>query len=155
MLYNTDEHLLPRPSHDRRREQPRRADVGVRAPVQQGRARRANTWSIYDSENHDAQAESFYFLAAQIFKHRPGYGTKVYYADHSTVAQQYKAWHDHWSNYFDERAKRGLFIEKGSPIYQGYTLEAILNIYNFADDPVLRQKAGMVLDLDFADYAQT
>ena len=114
-----------------------------------------DTWSIYDSENHDAQAESFYFLAAQIFKNNPNYGTKVYYADHTTVAQQYKAWHDHWSNYFDERAKRGLFIEKGSPIYQGYTLQAILNIYNFADDPVLRKKAGMVLDLDFADYAQT
>jgi hypothetical protein len=110
-----------------------------------------NTWNIYDSENHDAQAKSFYFLAAQIFSHRTGYqGLK--YADKSTVAQQYKAWHDHWSNYFDERAKRGLFIEKGSPTYHGYTLQAILNIYNFADDPVLRQKAEMILDLDLSAY---
>ena len=112
-----------------------------------------DTWSIFDSENHDAQAESFYFLAAQIFKHRADYQNRKY-ADGSTVAQQYKAWHDHWSNYFDERAKRGLFVEAGAPTYHGYTLDAILNIYNFADDPVLRQKAGMVLDLDFADYAQ-
>ena len=36
----------------------------------------------------------------------------------------------------------------------GYTLGAILNIYNFAEDPILRKKAGMILDLDFADYAQ-
>ena len=112
-----------------------------------------NTWNIYDSENHDAEAKSFYFLAAQIFSHRADYRGREY-ADKSTVAQQYKAWHDHWSNYFDERAKKGLFIEKGSPGYHGYTLQAILNIYNFADDPVLRQKAGMILDLDFAGYAQ-
>jgi hypothetical protein len=113
----------------------------------------ADSWSIFDSENHDAQAESFDFLAAQAFKDSPAYSNKKY-ADGSTVAQQYKAWHDHWSNYFDERAKRGLFIEEGSPTYHGYTLDAILNIYDFADDPILRQKAGMVLDLDFADYVQ-
>ena len=112
-----------------------------------------NSWSIYDSENHDAQAEGFYFMAAQIFKNTPGYANKVY-ADGSTVAQQYKAWDAHWSSYFDERAKRGLFIEEGSPTYHGYVLDAILNIYNFANDPVLREKADMLLDLDFADYAQ-
>ena len=65
-----------------------------------------------------------------------------------------QAWHAHWSNYFDEVAKRGLFIEVGSPTYHGYLLDAILNVYNFAEDPILRKKAGMVLDLDFADYAQ-
>jgi hypothetical protein len=54
----------------------------------------------------------------------------------------------------DQVAKRGLFIEVGSPTYHYYLLDAILNIYNFAEDPMLRKKAGMVLDLDFADYAQ-
>ena len=92
-------------------------------------------------------------MAAQIFNDTPAYRNRVY-ADHTTVAQQYKAWHDHWSNYLDAHAKRGLFVEVASPIYHQYTIEAILNIYNFADDPVLREKAGMVLDLDFADYAQ-
>ena len=113
----------------------------------------ANTWELFDSENHDAQAESFYFLAAQIFKNRGDYKNRKY-ADGSTVAQQYKAWHDHWMHYFDERAKKGMFVESGAPVYHGYTLEAILNIYNFASDPVLRQKAGMILDIDFADFAQ-
>jgi len=113
----------------------------------------ADTWKLYGSENHDAQAESFYYLAAQIFSHRADYRNRKY-NDGSTVAQQLKAWHDHWSNFFDERAKRGLFVETGAPTYHGYTLDAILNIYNFADDSVLRLKAGMVLDLDFADFAQ-
>ena len=112
-----------------------------------------DSWSIYDSENHDAQAEGFDFLAAQAFSHDPAYRSRRY-ADGSTVAQQLKAWRDHWSSYFDERAKRGLFIETGAPTYHGYTLQAILNIYNFADDPLLRQKAGMILDLDFADFVQ-
>jgi hypothetical protein len=57
-------------------------------------------------------------------------------------------------HYFDERAKRGMFVEEAAPSYHGYTLDAILNIYNFAQDPVLRQKAGMLLDIDFADFAQ-
>jgi hypothetical protein len=73
-----------------------------------------DTWSIYDSENHDAQAESFYYLAAQVFSHRSDYRTRKY-LDVSTVAQQLKAWHDHWSNLFAERAKGGLFIGDGCP----------------------------------------
>ena len=110
-------------------------------------------WTIYDSENHDAQAKSFNLLAAQTFKNRTDYVNKVY-ADGSKPYQQYLKWRDHWSNWFDARAKRGLFVEVGSPTYHGYTLQAILNIYNFAEDRVLRRKAGMFLDLDFADYAQ-
>ena len=112
-----------------------------------------NSWSIYGSENQDAQLESFDLLAAQAFKNSPDYQGKIY-QDGSTVGQQYKAWHDKWSNYFDERAKRGLFIETGAPSYLGYTLQAILNIYDFAEDPILRKKAGMFLDLVFADFAQ-
>jgi hypothetical protein len=117
------------------------------------RSQAADPWSIYDSENHDAQAESFDLLAAQAFMHRGDYMFRKY-LDGSTPAQQYQAWHDHWSEYFDEVAKRGLFIEVGSPTYHTYLLDAILNVYNFAEDPILRKKAGMVLDLDFADYAQ-
>ena len=117
------------------------------------RSEAADPWSIYDSENHDAQAESFNLLAAQAFKNRNDYKLRTY-ADGSTPAQQYQAWHAHWSTYFDQVAKRGLFIEVGSPIYHGYVVDAILNVFNFAEDPILRKKARMVLDLDFADYAQ-
>jgi hypothetical protein len=117
------------------------------------RADALDTWRIYNSENHDAQLKSFDLLAAQIFKNRPDYQGKVY-NDGSTPAEQYAAWHAYWSNYFDERAKRGLLIEVGSPVYSGYTIQAILNIYNFAEDPLLREKAEMMLDLVFTDFAQ-
>src|SRR5436190_16739887 len=66
----------------------------------------ADPWSIFDSENHDAQAESFSLLAAQVFNDRADYRGKIY-QDGSTVSQQYQAWRNHWSTYFDERAKRG------------------------------------------------
>src|SRR5262249_48946887 len=69
-----------------------------------------DTWKLYASENKDAQSESFYFLAAQIFMHRADYRDRKY-DDGSTVAQQYNAWRTHWSNYLDECAKRGLFVE--------------------------------------------
>src|SRR5262245_31929781 len=41
-------------------------------------AQAANTWELFDSENHDAQAESFYFLAAQTFKNRGDYKNRQY-----------------------------------------------------------------------------
>jgi hypothetical protein len=41
-------------------------------------ARAADTWKLYGSENHDAQAESFYYLAAQIFSHRSDYRNRKY-----------------------------------------------------------------------------
>ena len=42
------------------------------------RSEAADPWSIYDSENHDAQAESFNLLAAQAFKDRGDYRLRTY-----------------------------------------------------------------------------
>lgn len=113
-----------------------------------------NTWLIHDSENHEAQQKSMAFLGSQILKNLPAYNTRAYRSDGKTAAQHYAAWHKYWSEYIDERAKRGLYIEVASPTYHAYTLQPIINIYNFAEDPALRRKAGMLLDLDFADYAE-
>lgn len=109
-------------------------------------------WDIDDSENHEAQAASFMLLSAQFFTKRTDFASRTY-TDGTTPGQQYWRWHDRWSAWFDERAKRGLLVEVGSPTYLGYTIQAILNIYNFAEDPVLRKKAEMFLDLVFADFA--
>ena len=127
--------------------------MGVRAAVQQGQRGGRLLEHLRQREPRRARPRASTSWPRRSSRTSPRTGKRVY-ADGSTVAQQYKAWHDHWSNYIDERAKRGLFIETGAPTYTGYTIEAILNIYDFADDPVLRRKAGMILDLDFADYAQ-
>ena len=52
--------------------------------------------------------------------------------------------------WFDERAKRGQFVEAASPSYQGDSVAALFNIRDFAEDEVLRKKADMYLDLVYA-----
>ncbi len=109
-------------------------------------------WTFPESENIDTQHRGFNLLAAQILKNRSDYATRLY-ADGHTASQQYQAWRNYWMTKFDQMAKKGLFTEVASPTYIGYQLAPIVNIYDFAEDPILRQKAGMILDLTFADFA--
>src|SRR4029079_671924 len=60
----------------------------------------------------------------------------------------------YWLNWFDERAKRGQFVEAGSPSYQGDSIASLFNLRDFAEDPVLRKKAEMYLDLAYAAIAE-
>jgi putative Ig domain-containing protein len=113
----------------------------------------SDLWGFTGSENLDIQRRSFFLLAAQVFKSRPDYATRTY-ADGTTVLRQYNAWRMYWMNKLDDLAKKGLFAEVGNQSYHGYTLSTIVNLYNFAEDPIIRKKAEMVLDLDFADFAQ-
>lgn len=93
------------------------------------------------------------FLAAQFLKDAPLY-SGLKYDDGSTLLEQYLAWRDYVSSWIDYRAKRGLFVEAASPSYQSDTINAIFNIRDFAEDPVLRKKAGMLLDLIYATMAE-
>lgn len=104
------------------------------------------------SENHQAQTNTDMFLASQILKNDPAYATRRYDDGHSPT-EYYNAYRAFWSKWFDERAKRGLWVEVGSG-YHGYTMDGIFNMYNFAEDPMIRTKAEMIIDLDFADVAQ-
>jgi hypothetical protein len=107
------------------------------------------------SENHFIEKRHFFFLAAQIFKNIPpaqlkaNYGTTVF-ADGRTPAEIYNRWRDYISDYLDDLAKYGLFVEVGSHTYERYNIDSLLNIYNFAEDPIIRNKAEMILDLYFA-----
>ena len=66
----------------------------------------------------------------------------------------YEAWKKYLSDYFTERAKRGFFLENGSPTYMKYTLGYVLMVHNFCGDEELRKRTGMFLDLVWADWAQ-
>ena len=70
------------------------------------------------------------------------------------AADHYDAWLPYLNDYFTERAKRGFFLENGSPTYMKYTISYILMLYNFCGDERLRKKIGMFLDLMWADWAQ-
>ena len=118
---------------------------------QLGEAQRG-VWEMEGSENHHMASKVSDFLVAQFLKDIPAYAD-LRYDDGSTLRQQYEARLAYWSRWIDEHAGRGLFIEDGSS-YQNYTVEALFNLRDFAEDAVLRRKVDMFLDLVFANFAE-
>ncbi len=105
------------------------------------------------SENHHLASKTCDLLAAQFLRNLPAYASQKY-DDGSTAAQQYEARLAYFLKWFDERAKRGQFVEAGSPSYQGDSMNALFNVRDFAEDEILRRKAGMYLDLAYAVMAE-
>ena len=153
-LYNPRSSWFPGRLTAGRVEQPRRADVEYASRFSQRRPKRADPWSIYDSENHDAQAESFYFLAAQIFKNTPG-------VQHEEVRRP----HDRRAavqgvarplEQVPRRARQARHCSSRSA-RRRITATRSARSSTSTTSPTTRccgSKAGMLLDLDFADYAQ-
>lgn len=114
---------------------------------------RRDVWEQHGSENLHLAKVFGNFLAAQFLKDVPVY-SGLLYDDGSTPNQQYQAWREYVSDWIDNRAKHGLFVEAASPSYQSHAINAIFNIRDFAQDPVLRRKAEMLLDLIYATMAE-
>jgi hypothetical protein len=110
-------------------------------------------WDMEGSENHHLASKTCDLLAAQFLRKIPAYANQKY-DDGSTPAQQYEVRRAYWLKWFDERAKRGQFVEAGSPSYQGDSVNALFNVRDFAEDEVLRRKADMYLDLAYAVMAE-
>ncbi|TAJ92127.1 MAG: hypothetical protein EPO10_07275 [Reyranella sp.] len=113
----------------------------------------SNVWKLQGSENHSLVAWSSHLLASQFLKNSPAFANRAF-EDGRTAAEHYASWRNFWSNLLDERARRGMYMEVGSPTYEKYTRGAFQNIRDFSEDPVLRQKAEMLLDLTYALIAQ-
>lgn len=126
--------------------------VGARGKARYG-ADLGNVWKLQASENHSFAAWSSRLLVSQFLKNSPAFATRTF-DDGRTPAQHYADWREFWSRVMDERAKRGLYIEVGSPTYEKYSRGALQNIRDFSEDAVLRQKAEMLLDLTYALAAQ-
>jgi hypothetical protein len=112
-----------------------------------------DVWDMEGSENHHLASKTCDFLAAQFLRNIPEFANQKY-DDGSTPAQQYDVRRAYWMKWFDERAKRGQFVEAASPSYQGDSMNALFNVRDFAEDEVLRRKATMYLDLAFAVMAE-
>lgn len=114
-----------------------------------GRSNRSipiDSWHFWGTENHMMWRASTFLLASQIFSDR-------IYDDGATGSTHYQHWRAWFSQWMDERAKKG-WLEISSPTYQDRSMTGIVNIYNFCQDATLRKKAEMTLDWLFADYAQ-
>lgn len=108
-------------------------------------------WWQWGSENHHAQAWASFWGATQIFANHPGYKNRRY-ADGTTPEQMASAFNDYFKRFARERAAKGLLVECNSA-YNKYTLGGWYNMADFADDPVLRRRFAMLLDLFWADWA--
>ncbi len=110
-----------------------------------------HVWWIWGSENHGAMKWSGHWGTAHILSQHPDYRDRRY-EDGSTPAQMAAAWDVFLKRLARERAGKGLLVEMGST-YNKYTLQGWYNMADFADDPVLRQRMRMLLDLYWADWA--
>ncbi len=112
-----------------------------------------DVWDMEGSENHHLSSKSCDFLVAQFLRNLPAYASQKL-DDGSTLAEQYEARRLYFLRWFDERAKHGQFVEAGSPSYQSDSIAALFNLRDFSEDPVLRKKADMYLDLTHAVMAE-
>lgn len=107
-------------------------------------------WLIMNSENHDMMDYGNSFLALQALRNHPDYRDRRL-PDGRPLTEYVSAWTEYYKRYCDERANSGLFVEL-SPIYGKWFLPEFINIHDFADDPVLRRKTGLLLHLICADW---
>ena len=66
----------------------------------------------------------------------------------------YEAWLAFMKTYFRERARRGFFLEYGSPSYSKHTLNPVDLAYQYGGDKELHRLIGDFLTLYWAEWAQ-
>ena len=114
---------------------------------------KSKTWYIRESENHHLQHFSTCWHFTKFLQDAPPYQTRRL-QDGQTAAAHFRAWTQYAKEYLAQRARKGLFVEIASTGYGFQSLKCIYGFYDFADDPVLQQRAGYFLDLFWADWAQ-
>ena len=115
------------------------------------RAAPQHVWGIHGSENHEMMHYSNALLALQALKKSPTYKDRKL-PDGRRPVEHYQAWNAYYKLYCVERAKHGLLIEFFSA-YGKYTMPELFNMYDLAEDPVLRSRMGKLLDLIWADWS--
>ncbi len=112
----------------------------------------SKVWWVWGSENHHLMAWVSFWGAAQIFEDHPDYKNRTY-ADGTTPAEMAAAFDEYFKVYARERAAKGLMIEVAAPTYAKYSLNTWYNLVDFADDPVLKNRMDMLLNVYWADWA--
>lgn len=110
-------------------------------------------WLQHGSENHNMMEMAGQLLAAQFLRKVPAYANQKY-EDGTDLETMYQAWNKRMNAWLDTRARAGLFTEWGSPSYDGDIAGVFRNLRDFAEDPVLRKKAEMFLNLYYAAVAE-
>ena len=113
----------------------------------------SKTWYVHESENHHAQHFTTLWHYAKLAKDMTDFADRTY-DDGTKAREHYHAWNEYAKEYLTERAKKGMFIEMMSVGYNTVLLKGIFNFYDFAEDPELKRRTGLFLDLYFAYWGQ-
>ncbi len=116
-------------------------------------ADRSQTWEVHESENHHLQIITTLWHFVQIARELPEY-REMKFEDGFRAEEHYLAWTNYLKAYCLERARKGLFIEAGSDNYNGVAIKGLYNMFDFAADPELARRAGLLLDLFWACWAE-
>jgi hypothetical protein len=87
-------------------------------------ANEPTSWIIDGSENHDIMRRSVSLLGARILARDPARAS-VALPDGRLPAEHHAAWSAYFLRYLQERARKGLFVERASPTYAKYTLRCV------------------------------
>jgi hypothetical protein len=109
-------------------------------------------WFIQGSENHDLMDLGNAFLALQALKGKSPY-KEIPLQDGKFAKEHVEAWTAYFTEYARQRSRYGLSIEIASPIYGKYFIPELFNLYDFSEDPGLRDAMKKYLDLIWADWA--
>lgn len=124
-----------------------------KAAIEDAELEQSQTWWITDSENHHAQHFTTCWAFTQILTNVPDYKDKPFKDGHLPV-EHYEAWTTYLKEYLRQRACKGTFIEIDSMSYATATLKSMVNFYDFSDDPVLKKRAGQLMELYWALWAE-
>lgn len=108
---------------------------------------------IMEVGNGPARSDANHYLILQTLHDDPAYTTKKFRAG-DTVLQRYEKHTEFYRRGLKQWALHGLFIELGSGHYEYKTYRGLFNLYDFASDPVVRQRIKMYLDLAMVEIAQ-
>jgi len=107
---------------------------------------------VYGTENHEMMHYGNVLMALQALKNLPEYRDRALPEDGRTVREHYEAWNAYYKEHCLARARFGCQIELFAE-YWKYTLPVFVNLCDLAEDPLLRHRAAMLLDVLWSDWA--
>lgn len=128
------------------------AHAAAAEPIERAEVDESQTWRIYGSENHHLQGAVSAWHTARLASLSPTYAQRPY-AGH-LPREHLAAWNAYFKRYCLERARKGGFIEIASDNYNIVGLKGMYNLFDFADDAELKRRAGLLIELYCALWAQ-
>lgn len=114
------------------------------------------SWFHAGSENHNLGTYKIgLLLSTHVLMISPNHGPDYVLLDGHTVRQHYEAWVDFFKRYVKDRAREGVNCEIDNPTgYGKTTIRALYDLYDDSGSAVLRELAGKLLTLYWAQSAQ-